>query len=798
MVAYLEKTDGNTEFHQIMDFLTRSSIYYALTVSPIVSTSFVEQFWTTAKSRTVNNTSYIDATVAGKPVTISEASIRSDLLFDDADGIDSLTNQAIFDNIQLMGYEGDLNTLTFNKALFSPQWKFLFHTMNHCISSKSTSWDQIPTNIATAGKKFLGKVTPLFDSMLVQQTEDEGDASERPSDSPPIPSPPHPKGSGGNHGGQSSNDVSLSRNEDGLTLQSVYDLCVSLCKQVTTQAKEIKALKAQVKKLKKGGRKFVKTFKGEPSVHKDPAFDDLDDFVDVDDTLDYMETEDVQDERRNEGTDKGNEGTDKQDGGTDSTKVSTDRQGEGTADQNEGKSVTQTAPTPTPTTPTPTVFGDDETIAQVLIIMSQNKEKLKEKEKGVEIRNVEETERPRPTSTRSILTLRPLPKIDLKDKGKKRIEEEDESDTESEGITEAEKKFKQLANDEEVARKVQEEWEAEEEKKRLAEEEATKAALSNEYDFIQARLNADKILAEELQKEEREKFTIEQRAKFLHDTIAAQRKFLAQQRLKRQDQNFVAIGSAEDERQIKELNKDPEKKRLKKRVVNETLRKEDTTKVPAEQEVTEKGTKKRKSGHVKMIARKRPRPQPDDDSDDEHRKCLRIVTFEGTIDSEIMETKSFIARLHKVSSPDGNYLVVYRVNGHFRAFNYLMEVLHIFDRHDLFHLYDLVMKQYSEITPEDIELILWGDLKIMMESSTEENDQGDFWNNQQEWEIVRWRLYEACGVCILELKDGTVIYMLVERRYPLSKELLQQMIDLGLEVEEESTVALQLVRFIKQ
>ncbi|GKC20210.1 hypothetical protein Tco_1022360 [Tanacetum coccineum] len=196
---------------------------------------------------------------------------------------------------------------------------------------------------------------------------------------------------------------------------------------------------------------------------------------------------------------------------------------------------------------------------------------------------------------------------------------------------------------------------------------------------------------------------------------------------------------------------------LTKRVVNE----EDTAKVPAEQEVTEQGTKKRKSGHVKMIARKRPRPQPDNDSDDEYRKCIRIITFESNIDSEIMETKSFIAK-------------------------------------DLFHLYDLVMKQYSEITPEDIELILWGDLKIMMESSTEENVQGDFWNNQQEWEIVRWRLYEACGVCILEFKDGTVIYMLVERRYPLSKELLQQMLDLGLEVEEESTAALQLVRFIKQ
>ncbi|GKG66982.1 hypothetical protein Tco_0719761, partial [Tanacetum coccineum] len=53
------------------------------------------------------------------------------------------------------------------------------------------------------------------------------------------------------------------------------------------------------------------------------------------------------------------------------------------------------------------------------------------------------------------------------------------------------------------------EWKAEEEKKRLVEEEATKAAFTNEYDFI---------LAEKLQEEEREKFTIEERAKLLHDT----------------------------------------------------------------------------------------------------------------------------------------------------------------------------------------------------------------------------------------------------------------------------------------
>ncbi|GKF99975.1 hypothetical protein Tco_0301666, partial [Tanacetum coccineum] len=31
MVPYLEKSEGNTEFHEIIDFLKRSSIHHALT-----------------------------------------------------------------------------------------------------------------------------------------------------------------------------------------------------------------------------------------------------------------------------------------------------------------------------------------------------------------------------------------------------------------------------------------------------------------------------------------------------------------------------------------------------------------------------------------------------------------------------------------------------------------------------------------------------------------------------------------------------------------------------------------------
>ncbi|GJT96948.1 ribonuclease H-like domain-containing protein [Tanacetum coccineum] len=680
------------------------------------------------------------------------ASIRSDLLFDDADGIDSMPNQAIFDAIQLMGH---LDA----KKKFVMYPRFISVFLDKQLKNVPVPLDHFPINALTSkvfsfmvkkGKHFSGNVTPLFESMLVQPTKDEGEASERQSEPQPTPFPPLqsadqyetqpdpsprpsptildsiPEGSGGNHRDQAKEIKHLKAHikklkkkaKPVITHHKAWMKSVSM-KQRLAGKKSLKTKWMQKESVSKQGRKPAKA---EPTVHKDLAFDDLDDIVD--DAIDYMESEDAQDEGR-----------------TSSVVL-------------EEKESTQKGVTK------PKEVKDDETIVEFLVSMSQNKAK----QKGVEIKDAEDSDRPRATSTRSVLTLKPLPKIDPKDKGKKVLEEEAESDAESEGVDEAERKFDQLAKDEEIARKVQEDWEAEEEMKKLVEEEATKAALIQDFDDIQTRIEPDRLLAARLQEKEKH-LQLKREPNFFMILLLLKgggkkhadlknKNFeeiqVLYKKVKRSDKDFIAIGSAEDERQIKEMNeesKDPKKKRLKKRVVNETPREEDTAKVPAEQEVTEQGTKKRKSGHVKMIARKRPRPQPDDDSDDEHRKCLRIVTFDSTIDSEIMETKSFVSKLHKVSSPDGDYLVVYRVNGHFRAFNYLME-------------------QYSEITPEGIELILWGDLKIMMESSTEENDQ--------------------------ELKDGIVIYMLVERRYPLSKELLQRMLDLGLEVEEESTATLYL------
>ncbi|GJX60866.1 hypothetical protein Tco_0292256 [Tanacetum coccineum] len=49
-----------------------------------------------------------------------------------------------------MGYEKLSEKLTFYKPYFSPQWKYLIHTILQCLSSKSTAWNEFGTNIASA------------------------------------------------------------------------------------------------------------------------------------------------------------------------------------------------------------------------------------------------------------------------------------------------------------------------------------------------------------------------------------------------------------------------------------------------------------------------------------------------------------------------------------------------------------------------------------------------------------------------------------------------------------------------
>ncbi|GJS95809.1 hypothetical protein Tco_0802777 [Tanacetum coccineum] len=105
MVAYLQKSEGSEGFHQILDFLTTSHIRYALTESPTIYVSLMEQFWQTAFASTLENGDMeITATIDGKVKVISEASIRIHLKLEDSNGISTLHTLEIFEQFALMGF----------------------------------------------------------------------------------------------------------------------------------------------------------------------------------------------------------------------------------------------------------------------------------------------------------------------------------------------------------------------------------------------------------------------------------------------------------------------------------------------------------------------------------------------------------------------------------------------------------------------------------------------------------------------------------------------------------------------
>ncbi|GKF52207.1 hypothetical protein Tco_0148674, partial [Tanacetum coccineum] len=142
LVAFLSKTAESAGFEQIVDFLNANPIKYALTINPTIYTSCIKQFWATAKAKTVNGEVQLQALVDGKKIIITESIVRRDIQLEDAKGVDCLPNATIFEQLTLMGYAKISQKLTFYKALFSPQWKLLIHTILQCLSSKTTAWNE--------------------------------------------------------------------------------------------------------------------------------------------------------------------------------------------------------------------------------------------------------------------------------------------------------------------------------------------------------------------------------------------------------------------------------------------------------------------------------------------------------------------------------------------------------------------------------------------------------------------------------------------------------------------------------
>ncbi|GJT46701.1 hypothetical protein Tco_0955416 [Tanacetum coccineum] len=105
-VGFLFKPAESAGYTEIVDFLRRSKLRYALTHNPPIYDSLVKQFWQTATARTLaDGTQQLNATIDSIEYTITEESVRRQLQLADASGINMLQNEEIFAGLQNIGYQ---------------------------------------------------------------------------------------------------------------------------------------------------------------------------------------------------------------------------------------------------------------------------------------------------------------------------------------------------------------------------------------------------------------------------------------------------------------------------------------------------------------------------------------------------------------------------------------------------------------------------------------------------------------------------------------------------------------------
>nr|GEX56482.1 hypothetical protein [Tanacetum cinerariifolium] len=133
--------------------------------------SCIKQFWNSVSVKRSGDITRLQALVNKKKIVISEAVIREILQLNDAEGVVCLPNEEILAGLAQMGYEKPSTKLTFYKAFFSSQWKFLIHTILQSLSAKRTSWNEFSIAIASVviclskGQKFnFSKY--IFDSLV--------------------------------------------------------------------------------------------------------------------------------------------------------------------------------------------------------------------------------------------------------------------------------------------------------------------------------------------------------------------------------------------------------------------------------------------------------------------------------------------------------------------------------------------------------------------------------------------------------------------------------------------------------
>ncbi|GJV55384.1 hypothetical protein Tco_1456389 [Tanacetum coccineum] len=484
-----------------------------------------------------------------------------------------------------------------------------------------------------------------------------------------------------------------------------------------------------------------------------------------------------------------------------------------------GEGVTATKIDEITTTSAPTTAIDEITLAQTLIEIKAAKPKAittaattttttRPKARGVVVQEPSEFR----TTTSSPQASQPSK---TKDKGKA-IMIEPEVPL---------KKKDQVALDEEMARNLEAQLQAELiEEERLArkKEEEANIALIESWENTQAMMEADRLLAERLQTREQEELTDEEKAKLFMEFMEKRRKHFAalraQEKRKRpptktQKRNQMSIylkhmgGYKHNQlkgRSYDEIQKlfDKEMKRVNSFVAMNSEAQEISGKKDESSskkaEIAQDSSAKRAGDKLESDKSKKQKTDENEevevDNEAELKKHMVTVKDDDiAIDAIPLATKPPVIVEYKLIREGimGHYQLI-RADGSFKRYSSMIRMLQGIDREDLQTLWKLVKTKHGDTRPEDEhERVLWGDLKVMFEPDI----KSDVWRNLQGYKVTVWKLFDSCGVHFVRF--GNVhIFMLVEKRYPLTPITITNMLNKKLQADYWNEMCYQLLKLM--
>ncbi|GKA65233.1 hypothetical protein Tco_0764940 [Tanacetum coccineum] len=123
-----------------------------------------------------------------------------------------------------------------------------------------------------------------------------------------------------------------------------------------------------------------------------------------------------------------------------------------------------------------------------------------------------------------------------------------------------------------------------------------------------------------------------------------------------------------------------------------------------------------------------------------------------------------------------------RADGSSKRYSSMIRMLQGIDREDLESLWRIVKVKHGDTRPEnEFERVLYGDLKVMFEP----NIKSDIWRMLQGYRVTIWKLIDSSRVQFVRF-DNLHIFMLVERRYPLTPITITNMLNKKLQTDHQN------------